>query len=218
MNPIALTIIFVLQLKFNLIRSFQKPLILQPLRRINNHKTHKAVISDVNMASSFLSQRILRTERPYIEDVLDKYSDLPNITKLALGSSYWGPPQTALESIHNDLFHISTHKYSNILGMDELRDEIKRRLLLASGGNFPTNDNEVVITAGANQAMINIALSLCDPEDDIVILSPYYFSHLLAFQLAGAKVHTCSFDASTLAPRWDQLASLMEEHQPKAVS
>lgn len=47
--------------------------------------------------------RMEGTENPYIEDVLDKYSSLPNLTMMALGSSYWGPPADALQSVAKNL-------------------------------------------------------------------------------------------------------------------
>ena len=43
------------------------------------------------------------TERPYIEDVLEAYSSVPNLTMMALGSSYWGPPDAALKLLEKDL-------------------------------------------------------------------------------------------------------------------
>ena len=41
-----------------------------------------------NMSSS----RAMDTDEPFIENVLDKYSDITGLTMLALGSSYWSPP------------------------------------------------------------------------------------------------------------------------------
>ena len=55
------------------------------------------------------SKRIINTERAYIEDVLDKYTgpdsdiDQSKLHVLALGSSYWGPPEEALDAIKDTL-------------------------------------------------------------------------------------------------------------------
>ena len=51
----------------------------------------------------------------------------------------------------------------------------------------------------------------------LVILAPYYFSHKLSLQLAGAKIHVCPFEKATLKPDWSMLRKLMEEHAPKMV-
>ena len=38
------------------------------------------------------STRASDAERPYIEDVLDRFANRSGLTMLALGSSYWSPP------------------------------------------------------------------------------------------------------------------------------
>jgi hypothetical protein len=50
-----------------------------------------------------MNKRLEATENPYIEDVLENYSSLPNLTMMALGSSYWGPPPEALSLLQLDL-------------------------------------------------------------------------------------------------------------------
>ena len=49
-----------------------------------------------------MAERMSATEDPYIEDVLEKYSSIPNLTMMALGSSYWEPPAEALKILQND--------------------------------------------------------------------------------------------------------------------
>lgn len=53
--------------------------------------------------SAVMTERMLATENPYIEDVLEKYCSIPNLTMMALGSSYWEPPAAALQSLQSDL-------------------------------------------------------------------------------------------------------------------
>ena len=50
-----------------------------------------------------MTERMLATENPYIEDVLEKYCSIPNLTMMALGSSYWEPPAAALLNLQSDL-------------------------------------------------------------------------------------------------------------------
>lgn len=37
---------------------------------------------------------------------------------------------------------------------------------------------EVMVTNGANQAVTNVVLALCDSADKVVLFKPYYFNHL----------------------------------------
>jgi hypothetical protein len=36
-----------------------------------------------------------------------------------------------------------------------------------------------MVTAGANQAFVNLVLTLCDASDKVVLFAPYYFNHLV---------------------------------------
>lgn len=161
-----------------------------------------------------MSRRVSITERPYIEDVLDTYSSLPDLTVLALGSSHWNPPDAALDVAQHEVFTRSTHRYGNLLGLPALRDKLKQ--LLQSEG-VDMQNMEVAVTAGANQGFFNLALTLCDAGDHVVIVAPYYFSHQMAFQLCQANVIICPFNPETLEPNWDILSELMTQTKPKMV-
>ena len=43
----------------------------------------------------------------------------------------------------------------------------------------------VMVTAGANQALTSIMLTLLDPPDKAVLFRPYYFNALMALQMTG---------------------------------
>lgn len=50
---------------------------------------------------------------------------------------------------------------------------------------YCTLQYEVMVTAGANQAFVNIVLSLVDESDTVVLFKPYYFNHIMALQMTG---------------------------------
>lgn len=162
------------------------------------------------------SRRATSTERPYIEDVLDKYC-VPghNLTMMALGSSHWSPPSVALDSITKYLHERETQRYGNILGLPELRERLALRLESRGLKCMPRDGMTLAVTSGANQAFTNIALNLCDQGDNAVLLTPYYFSHKLALQLAGVNVFLSTFDKQTHKPDFEELSKLLEETRPK---
>lgn len=53
-------------------------------------------------------------------------------------------------------------------------------------GPPPTLHAWVAGIAGANQAFVNIVLTLLDADDRAVLFWPYYFNHLMALQVRGA--------------------------------
>lgn len=45
-----------------------------------------------------------------------------------------------------------------------------------------------MVTSGANQAFVNLVLSLVDAKDRVVLFAPYYFNHLMALQMTGQSL------------------------------
>lgn len=174
----------------------------------------KDTATNIDTLNFSISQRIIDTERPYIEDVLDKYASIDNITILALGSSYWLPPNEALQEAKLQIMDREIQRYGNIEGYPKLREMLKDDLI-NKGLDFENLD--LVITSGANQAFVNTALALIDNGDSSIIISPYYFSHKLALQLAKSDIHVCSFNKVDLKPNWSELESLFKQHKPKLI-
>lgn len=76
-----------------------------------------------------------------------------------------------------------------------------------------------MVTAGANQAFVNVLLSLTDAADRVVLFRPYYFNHLMAVQMTGgARAVSFGEPTSDLKPDLDWLeAELAGEKPPKMV-
>ena len=84
------------------------------------------------------------------------------------------------------------HKYGDGRGLLELRDAVKAKLKDENG----IEGKEVMITAGANQAFVNVCQTLVEEGDRVVVFAPFYFSHLVALQLVGANVMIAETDDS----------------------
>jgi N-succinyldiaminopimelate aminotransferase len=48
-------------------------------------------------------------------------------------------------------------------------------------------DTEVLVTAGATEAITAAVLALCEPDDEVVLFEPYYDSYAPAIAMAGAR-------------------------------
>lgn len=55
----------------------------------------------------------------------------------------------------------------------------------------PTLQHRVMVTAGANQAFVNLVLTLLDSQDSVVLFAPYYFNHLMAIQVGAFYLPLC---------------------------
>ena len=118
-----------------------------------------ALLLGVNLIIGMPTQRMRKADQPFIENILEKYSIIPDLKVLALGSSYWSPPPQALATL--SLTETEIHKYGSILGYNPLRAKIISRL---QSKGVDITDLDVVITCGANQAFYNVALALCEDK------------------------------------------------------
>eukprot|EP01116_Phalansterium_solitarium_P025077 TRINITY_DN9417_c0_g1_i1.p1 TRINITY_DN9417_c0_g1~~TRINITY_DN9417_c0_g1_i1.p1 ORF type:complete len:390 (-),score=99.86 TRINITY_DN9417_c0_g1_i1:201-1370(-) len=120
----------------------------------------------------------------------------PGVTNLSQGMVYWTPPAEAVESAKIAASATRTHRYGPIQGAPELLSALQEKI---TRENKLTN-RRIMVTAGANQAFMNVVLTVCDAGDEAVLFAPYYFNHLMALQLTNVtpvvieSTRTDSFD------------------------
>ena len=71
-------------------------------------------------------------------------------------------------------------------GIPELRQAISAHQRRFYGLAYDP-DTEVLVTAGATEAIAAAALALCEPGDEVVMFEPYYDSYAPAVAMAGAR-------------------------------
>jgi len=115
------------------------------------------------------------------------------------------PPAVAIAAMRNALDLPSAHIYSSDAGIPELRKALAASL--APLGADVDHDNEIIITAGGNQAFQLALTTLIDPGDEVVLLSPYFLNHEMAVRSVGAVPVEAPVPASKgFAPSWDDVA------------
>ncbi|MEV4533598.1 pyridoxal phosphate-dependent aminotransferase [Asanoa sp. NPDC049518] len=86
----------------------------------------------------------------------------------------------AAEAIHN-----GANQYPPGPGIPALRAAISAHQRRFWGLHYDP-DGEVLVTAGATEAVAAAILALCEPGDEVVCFEPYYDSYAAAIALAGA--------------------------------
>ncbi|KAK2080245.1 hypothetical protein QBZ16_000098 [Prototheca wickerhamii] len=107
----------------------------------------------------------------------------------------------------------SVSQYGPVEGMPELRAALQEKLARQNG----LEGHEVTITAGANQAFMDVVLSVLSPGDGVVLFVPYYFNHHMALQMTGfaptLRYGPC--DPGTMHPDLDWLAGALAGAAPR---
>jgi len=132
------------------------------------------------------SRRAERVQMPIIPTVAGWIAGTPGTISLGQGVVHYGPPPAALRKIPSFLENTAHHKYVPDAGLPSLRKAFEEKLRVENGIDAP-GGRRIFVTAGANQGFLNALLCLCDPGDEVILLSPYYFNHEMAVRLAGCR-------------------------------
>ncbi|HEX9204695.1 MAG TPA: pyridoxal phosphate-dependent aminotransferase, partial [Candidatus Deferrimicrobiaceae bacterium] len=131
------------------------------------------------------SRRAAGVQLPIIPVVAGWIAETPGTISLGQGVVHYGPPPEALAAIPGFLRTVPHHKYIPDAGLPELRKAFEGKLRAENGIEAPFA-RRILVTAGANQAFLNAVLAICDPGDEVILLSPCYFNHEMAVALASA--------------------------------
>ncbi|MEU7292716.1 aminotransferase class I/II-fold pyridoxal phosphate-dependent enzyme [Streptomyces exfoliatus] len=81
------------------------------------------------------------------------------------------------------------NQYSPAAGLPELRAAVASYRRRTTGVRYRP-DTEVVVTAGATEALSAALLALCDPGDEVLAFDPCYDAYSACAELAGARLVT----------------------------
>ncbi|RYQ87280.1 hypothetical protein Ahy_B09g094760 isoform A [Arachis hypogaea] len=158
-----------------------------------------------------LATRALETDMPVMVRMQKLLRGAKNCVSLAQGVVYWKPPEEALEKVQKLVFEPSISRYGGDDGLPELRAALIKKL--RDENNL--HKSSVMVTAGANQAFVNLVLTLCDAGDSVVMFAPYYFNSYMSFQMTGVtNILVGPGKPETLYPDADWLERILSETKP----
>jgi len=116
----------------------------------------------------------------------------------------FGPPAAAIEAARRALDDAQTHRYSADAGIVTLREALCEKL--AGHRLIDVQPDEVIVTAGGNQAFMLAAMTLIDPGDEVVLTTPYFVNHEMAIRaIGGVPVEAPLSEADGFSARWSSL-------------
>jgi aspartate aminotransferase len=98
--------------------------------------------------------------------------------------------QAAKQAIDDNYSH-----YPPVAGYADVRKAISDKFKQQNGLDY--SPDQIVVSTGAKQSLANVVLSLVDPEDEVIILAPYWVSYLELVKLAEGKPIIVHSDIST---------------------
>lgn len=106
-----------------------------------------------------------------------------DIIDLSLGEPDHEPPAFALEAAAEAL-RGPFHKYTPVNGYPDVRQAIANKFKRDNGLDYSAD--QIVISTGAKQSLMNVIMALVGPGDEVVIPAPFWVSYVEQVRLAGA--------------------------------
>ncbi|EGJ32870.1 aspartate/tyrosine/aromatic aminotransferase, partial [Moorena producens 3L] len=133
------------------------------------------------------SQRIRQVQTPMIPVVGEWIAQHPGTISLGQGVVHYPAPAavgvavtTAMQS------DPAVDRYGLVRGTSGLLQAIEQKV--ETENQTTLADRSVVVTTGSNMGFLNAVLAIADVGDEIMLVSPYYFNHEMAIEIAGCRV------------------------------
>lgn len=157
----------------------------------------------------YLSSRVKDAKASVTLKVNEKVNKLAasgkHIYNLTSGQLNFKPSPVFIQSLNKQLNFLKSYQYSPIAGISELREkfinytELKRNIAFNSieGIEF-----DCIISNGSKHSIYNVLGALLDPQDEVILLTPYWVSYPEMIKFWGGVpvvVKSHAFDAYTPA-------------------
>jgi aspartate aminotransferase len=107
-----------------------------------------------------------------------------DVINLSIGEPDFPTPQiikdAAKKAIDDDFSH-----YTAVSGYLELRQAITQKF--KRDNNLDFDADQIVVSTGAKQSIANVALSIINPGDEVLVPAPYWVSYIEIIKLAEGK-------------------------------
>ena len=108
-----------------------------------------------------------------------------NVISLSLGEPDFDTPDFIKEAAAQAMEENYTH-YMPVPGFTDVRESIAAKFKRDNGIDYTAD--QIVISTGAKQSLLNIFLALVNPGEEVIIPAPYWVSYMDQAKYCGAEV------------------------------
>ena len=136
----------------------------------------------MSLLTDRLAPRIVEEDGAFRTRMLGIAAGLSDVIALGRGDSDFHTPRHIVEAAKAAL-DANQHHYTGPTGIPSLREAIAANLADRYGLDYGAD--EIVVTAGAQEAIMLTMLGLCSPGDEVLITSPRFTTYDTAVRLCG---------------------------------
>nr|MBP9705371.1 aminotransferase class I/II-fold pyridoxal phosphate-dependent enzyme [Chitinophagales bacterium] len=104
-----------------------------------------------------------------------------DIIDLSLGEPDFDTPEHIRESAKKAI-DIGYSHYTPVSGYLDVREAISKKF--ADENNLHFSPDQIVVSTGAKQSLINVVLCLVNPDEEVILPAPYWVSYKAMVQMA----------------------------------
>ncbi len=119
------------------------------------------------------------------------------------------PPQSLRDYLADAIRRGEGATYTDIRGIEPLRIALADNIYSRYRGDV--NADDLLITAGCNQAFCSVIDAICEPGDEVIIPLPTYFNHNMWLSIRDVQTRNLSFNAETAEPDPEEAAGLIND-------
>lgn len=105
-----------------------------------------------------------------------------DVISLSLGEPDFKTPKHIQEGAKNAIDEQKYFAYPPVSGYGDLRQAVSEKFKKENGLIYSAD--QIVVSNGAKQSIVNVMLSLVNPGDEVIVFSPYWVSYTAAIELA----------------------------------
>ena len=140
------------------------------------------------------SRRMANVQTPMIPVVGEWIAAHPGTISLGQGIVHYDPPATVGDAVADAAkSQQRVHRYGLVRGISDFLDQARQKVSRENG--IDMRGRCIVTTAGSNMGFLNAVLAIGDVGDEIILLSPFYFNHDMAIEMAGCKTVVVATDS-----------------------
>ncbi len=118
-----------------------------------------------------------------------------NVYDFTLGNPTATPPQRFFDALRETAIAVepALHRYMPNAGFDDARTAVAE--FLSAEYRTPIDRDGVLLTSGAAGALNVLLRAICDPDDEVIVLTPYFPEYRFYIEHSNARMVTVPTDA-----------------------
>ncbi|WCL48382.1 pyridoxal phosphate-dependent aminotransferase [Leptospira sp. GIMC2001] len=135
-----------------------------------------------------LSKKMSRIDSSPIRRAFELASKIENPINFSIGQPHFPCPQNIVEAMKKALDNGKT-SYTLTAGIPELREAMANKYRTENSISYATAER-VLVTSGISSSLFLLFNALVDPDDECLVISPYFLMYPSMLGFYGAKVTT----------------------------